>query len=248
MHSVRGGLDDRFSVIVPLGAGLGLRQGEILGLSIDDVDREDLVVNVQRQIRIVGRTLVFAPPKRGKTRTVPASAGLLAAIEDHDGRFPAVPVTLPWKEPEGEKVTARLLVTGEQGRLYSGDLFSKVVWQGAFRAAGVEYRKRADGMHALRHFYASVLLANGVSIVELADYLGHSDPGFTSGRTRTWSRRVMSGLGSPLMACWRGLRRLRAWRRPDLENRSNRRRYETRDPGHGVRNGLPWPGLFPQVT
>jgi integrase len=34
-------------------------------------------------------------------------------------------------------------------------------------------------MHALRHYYASVLLAEGVSIRELAEYLGHSDPGFT---------------------------------------------------------------------
>jgi len=36
-----------------------------------------------------------------------------------------------------------------------------------------------DGMHALRHYYASVLLADGVSVRELAEYLGHSDPGFT---------------------------------------------------------------------
>ncbi len=34
-------------------------------------------------------------------------------------------------------------------------------------------------MHALRHFYASTLLVRGVTIKELADYLGHSDPGFT---------------------------------------------------------------------
>ena len=34
-------------------------------------------------------------------------------------------------------------------------------------------------MHALRHFDASVLLDAGESIRALADYLGHSDPGFT---------------------------------------------------------------------
>ena len=34
-------------------------------------------------------------------------------------------------------------------------------------------------MHALRHFYASTLLAQGVPVKELAEYLGHSDPGFT---------------------------------------------------------------------
>ena len=34
-------------------------------------------------------------------------------------------------------------------------------------------------MHALWHFYASVLLDEGESIRALATYLGHSDPGFT---------------------------------------------------------------------
>ncbi|MDQ4104027.1 MAG: tyrosine-type recombinase/integrase, partial [Actinomycetota bacterium] len=36
-----------------------------------------------------------------------------------------------------------------------------------------------DGFHALRHFYASTLLDAGESIVALAEYLGHADPGFT---------------------------------------------------------------------
>ncbi|GHH89172.1 hypothetical protein GCM10017771_38140 [Streptomyces capitiformicae] len=38
---------------------------------------------------------------------------------------------------------------------------------------------RANGMHALRHFYASVLLDAGESIKALSDYLGHHDPSFT---------------------------------------------------------------------
>jgi len=38
---------------------------------------------------------------------------------------------------------------------------------------------RKEGIHQLRHYYASVMLAGGVSIKELAEYLGHSDPGFT---------------------------------------------------------------------
>lgn len=39
--------------------------------------------------------------------------------------------------------------------------------------------KRAEGFHALRHFYASVLLDGGESIKALSEYLGHADPGFT---------------------------------------------------------------------
>jgi integrase len=34
-------------------------------------------------------------------------------------------------------------------------------------------------MHALRHFYASVLIDAGESVKAVAEYLGHADPGFT---------------------------------------------------------------------
>lgn len=34
-------------------------------------------------------------------------------------------------------------------------------------------------MHALRHFYASVLLDAGESVKAVSEYLGHSDPGLT---------------------------------------------------------------------
>nr|WP_228121008.1 tyrosine-type recombinase/integrase [Streptomyces fagopyri] len=34
-------------------------------------------------------------------------------------------------------------------------------------------------MHALRHFYASVLLDAGENVRALSTYLGHTDPGFT---------------------------------------------------------------------
>ena len=48
------------------------------------------------------------------------------------------------------------------------------------RSAGARYEASRDhGMHALRHFYASVLLDAGESIKALAEYLGHADPGFT---------------------------------------------------------------------
>ncbi|GAA2279526.1 hypothetical protein GCM10010145_46350 [Streptomyces ruber] len=38
---------------------------------------------------------------------------------------------------------------------------------------------REHGMHALRHFYASVLLDAGESVKAVSQYLGHSDPGLT---------------------------------------------------------------------
>ncbi|WP_143539435.1 integrase [Saccharopolyspora spinosa] len=48
---------------------------------------------------------------------------------------------------------------------------------------------RESGMHALRHFYASVTLADCVNIKELGEYLGHHDPGFT---LRTYAHMLLS--------------------------------------------------------
>jgi integrase len=52
------------------------------------------------------------------------------------------------------------------------------VWKPALVTAGVE-PSRENGMHALRHHYASLLIHDGVSPRTLAEYLGHDDPGFT---------------------------------------------------------------------
>ncbi|GAA3709757.1 hypothetical protein GCM10022224_089090 [Nonomuraea antimicrobica] len=70
--------------------------------------------------------------------------------------------------------------------------YSETVWKPALVAAGVipapdkDPRKRSryatsrkEELHQLRHYYASVMLAGGVSVKELAEYLGHADPGFT---------------------------------------------------------------------
>ncbi|MFI5777404.1 tyrosine recombinase XerC [Nocardia sp. NPDC051570] len=179
LRAVESALPGRFRIATKLGAGAGLRQGEILGYSPDDIDRDAQEFRVERQIKTVKGVMMFALPKGGKTRAVPAADSMITAVDGHLERYPAVPVTLPWGRPDGPPVTVRLLATGDGGRLYRGDTFTKVVWQNAFRSAGLEYRNRIDGMHALRHFFASMLLANGCSIKELAEFLGHSDPGFT---------------------------------------------------------------------
>jgi integrase len=58
-------------------------------------------------------------------------------------------------------------------------VYNQWTWVPALKKAGVERRQRQDGFHALRHFYASTLLDAGETITALAEYLGHSDPGFT---------------------------------------------------------------------
>jgi integrase len=94
VHAVRDALADRYRITVPLGAGLGLRQGEVFGLAVDDVDFLGKMVHVVRQVKIVGQRPCFGPPKRGKTRDVPLPDSVGLTLAQHIERFPPVPITL----------------------------------------------------------------------------------------------------------------------------------------------------------
>jgi integrase len=52
---------------------------------------------------------------------------------------------------------------------------------------------RKEGPPQLRHYYASVMLTDGVSVRELAEYLGHHDPAFTPARLQSFD----AGLARP---------------------------------------------------
>ncbi len=179
LRKIQLALPSRQSLVVAVGSGLGLRQGEILGLSPDDIDRQQMIVHVDRQLAYVGNRPLFKLPKGRKTRTVPISRGLLEVIDDYMDTHPPVAITLPVGRTTGDLVSVRLLIVNDAGGVDTGDAFNWRHWVPAFTRAGLAYVQGNDGMHALRHFYASTLLARGVTIKELADYLGHSDPGFT---------------------------------------------------------------------
>ncbi len=70
------------------------------------------------------------------------------------------------------------MVTTRERTALARTYFNRGVWKRALKQAGVP-DARENGMHALRHFYASVLLDGGESIKAVSQYLGHSDPGFT---------------------------------------------------------------------
>jgi integrase len=108
---------------------------------------------------------VLAPPKGRKTREVPLSEVVSVAVAEHLRLYPYPPL-------DGLVFTTR-----ERG-LTSRSYYNPHIWKPALRTAGVD-PTRANGMHALRHFYASVQLEAGTSIRALAEYLGHTDPGFT---------------------------------------------------------------------
>ncbi|GAA1093173.1 site-specific integrase [Kitasatospora arboriphila] len=189
VFAVRAALPERYQAMADLGAGCGLRQGEIIGLAEDDsLDFEAGAVRVLRQVKLIRGKAVFAPPKCNKERDVPLPQSVAAAVRAHMDACKPVPVTLPWKTPDGPKVTFRLLFTNTAGGLVWRSNFNLQEWKPAIAAAGLiptprpgerHAPAREHGMHALRHFYASVLLDAGESLRAVSDYLGHADPALT---------------------------------------------------------------------
>lgn len=200
VFAVRDALPERYRIVIDLGAGLGLRQGEIFGLAIDDVDFLHGKVIVRRQVKLFhGNRQVFAPPKNERIREIPLPDSIRDDLAAHLASHPAVAVTLPWKVTTGEAAEARLVVTSRERKALNRNHFNTYVWKRALSAASAALvdrfadahpdedapaslhidPTRENGMHALRHHYASVLLDAGETIKALSEYLGHSDPGFT---------------------------------------------------------------------
>lgn len=177
--AVRDQLPDQFKLVVDLGIGLGLRQGEIFGLSLDDIDLNTGEIEIKRQVKLLGSNRqLFGLPKGRKIRTVPLPDRVLELINDHVTRYPPRSVTLPWDKSDGPERTFDLILYSRESRALNRNYFNPKIWRPALRAAGLE-AKRENGCHALRHFYASTLLDAGESILALSEYLGHADPGFT---------------------------------------------------------------------
>ncbi|MEU6417612.1 tyrosine-type recombinase/integrase [Streptomyces spiralis] len=176
--AVRSALPEQYQPMLDLAGGCGLRQGEVLGLAVEDVDFIEGAVHVVRQVKLIRNRPVFAPPKGAKERVVPLPESVARSIEEHISVHPPASVTLPWRAVDGPPVTASLIFHRDQGRPINRNDFNRGVWRPALEAAGVPLG-RTSGMHALRHFYASVLLDAGESIKALSEYLGHHDPGFT---------------------------------------------------------------------
>jgi integrase len=184
---VRDELPAPYQLVVWLGAGLGLRQGEIFGLSPDDIDLSRGEVHICRQVKLLGgNKQIFGLPKGRKTRYVPLPDAVLEAINAHMTERPPVEVTLPWDRSDGPLTTVSLLIYSREKKSLGRTYFNMHIWKKALERAGVE-PTRANGCHALRHFYASTALHEGESIKALSEYLGHSDPGFT---LRTYTHLV----------------------------------------------------------
>jgi integrase len=167
-------LGPRLAAVPYLGAACGLRQGELFGIALDDLNFLRRTLHVEVQIKeLRGGGHVYAPLKNHRScrsRDVPLEEPVLSIIAEHIRLYSPVEVTLPWVKPGGKPVTRQLIFTEKRVHLTRGRF--NYQWRKAWRAAGVPDRGRWNGCHVLRHTAASAWLSAGLNPAKVAAYLG----------------------------------------------------------------------------
>jgi integrase len=161
VEQVRAGqaaMPEQYRAIIPTVAGSGMRPSEAWGLTVDRVDFLRREIRIDRQL--TGRNRrepIFGPPKtKASDRTIPVGDTVIAALADHLRRHPAQPHELIFRTSRGTPLT-------------------RTVWGRAWRpAAEAMGLTPGEGLHQLRHFYASLLIADGRPVTEVQERLGHA--------------------------------------------------------------------------
>lgn len=201
LDAVHNNLAPRYRAMVPVGAGCGHRIGEVFGISVDDIGWKNEEIEIRRQVKIVNSKRVFAPPKRNSVRTVPLPRFTAKALHEHMEQFPPVEVTLPWLEPTGDLVTAKLIFTNQRTNAIHRSTFMTEPGGWKKGVANVAFEPEQDtGTHSWRHYFAAMYLEYSGNIRALADFLGHKDPGFTlrfyghlMPNSRSRARKILDG-------------------------------------------------------
>ena len=146
-------------------AGTGLRWCEAAGLAWKDLDLEAGLVRVERSLhRVLGQWVTTPPKTASGARTISLPAQVVQALRRH--RLRALEAALregrPWSEEDLVFCSASGTPLHHRRAL---EALRKVC-----RRAGVP----EVGLHGLRHQHASLLIAQGVPLPDVARRLGHS--------------------------------------------------------------------------
>lgn len=162
--------DDVLLPVIQFICFYGVRRGEALGLCWDMVDFENNHFTISRtMVQSKGNPLKNSPKTDSSYRTLPLSAPmreLLLSLRARRERFtPLFPDNyrankLVFVQDDGTPITPNYLTTH----------FHKIMSKSDLPTIRV---------HDLRHSTASNLLANGLSIVDVQHWLGHSQPSTT---------------------------------------------------------------------
>ena len=157
------GTEDEALVLVAL--TMGLRPGEVTGLSWDAVDLDEGVLTVRQALkRLPDGTYVIGAPKVDSYRMLRLPTDLVGLLRAHRLAQRKARLAAEVWEDHG------LVFTNALGRPIDASNLRRTV---------ATYAKRANVGHLspneLRHSAASLLVANGTPLQDVSDLLGHRD-------------------------------------------------------------------------
>lgn len=155
-----------FGMFLRLAVATGARRGELCALTWLDLDPTTAVLTIRRSVVDgLGRGVqpIVKDTKTHAARRVALDGSTFAALAAH-GR-----AQTELAEQEGEKVTPASF-------MFSHDLDGRRPWRPEYATLAFR-RLRGDTpirLHDLRHLHASVLLAEGIPVRDVAERLGHN--------------------------------------------------------------------------
>ena len=159
----------RYLSVAELILQTGLRRGEALGLSWDDVDIANQQLHVRHTIDAKGRR--GAPKTTRSVRTLDLNIKALAVLRSLRKAQNESKLRLGgfYAECEWNPV-----FTTDHGKPSQPRVFLRAV-QNAAKRCGLDDETQKDrvGVHTLRHYVASKLLANGVEMMVVSRIMGH---------------------------------------------------------------------------
>jgi integrase len=153
-------LPAQYRTMLYLGATLGLRVGEVAGLRVSSVEFARRTLAVTESVgEAAGRLFTKGPKTAAARRTIPLPAPIVIMLRKHIEHY------CGWDANDH-------LFTAPGGGALRPNHFRARVWRPACRRAGLD----GLGFHDLRRSAATVMVANGVSVRDAQQILGHSDP------------------------------------------------------------------------
>jgi integrase len=159
---------ERYGPLYAVAIGTGMRQGELLGLRWQDVDREKRTIEVKQSLKLSkdgGREM--GVPKTPKSRRrIYLPSFVIDALEDERREQKNVKNHLKdrWHE-------TGLVFTNGIGRPLDGPTVTRSL-SATLQKLGLPHER---AFHGLRHAAATLMAANGVAANVARDVLGHTD-------------------------------------------------------------------------
>ncbi|MDL2327645.1 site-specific integrase [Ruminococcaceae bacterium OttesenSCG-928-A11] len=164
--------DTNIETAILFAVSYGLRRSEVLGIKWDAIDFNNKTVTIKHTVVGNGKHQVRADKTKNKSsfRTLP----LIAGVEQHLLQIKAHQEAL--RNEFGNKYKGEGYVsTWDDGSLIQPDYLTKQFYM-VCENIGLERIR----FHDLRHSAASMLLAEGFSLKEVSEFLGHCDIGTTA--------------------------------------------------------------------